>query len=109
AQYVALPATFTERPAERVTVVGKYCESGDVLVREAWLPAPQRGDLVVVLVAGAYCLAMASNYNLARRPAVVAVEDGRVMLWQRRETLNDLIAREMVAPQATGIEFSPCP
>lgn len=110
AHYVALPGKFTERPAERVTVVGKYCESGDVLVREAWLPAPQRGDLVVVLVAGAYCLAMASNYNLARRPAVVAVEDGRVMVWQRRETLNDLIAREMVvAPKMTGIEFSPCP
>lgn len=110
AHYVALPGKFTKRPVERVTVVGKYCESGDVLVREAWLPAPRRGDLVVVLVAGAYCLAMASNYNLARRPAVVAVEDGRVMVWQRRETLNDLIAREMVvAPKMTGIEFSPCP
>ncbi|MCM8746085.1 diaminopimelate decarboxylase [Thermomicrobium sp. CFH 73360] len=110
ARYVVLPGRFTERSAEQVTVVGKYCESGDVLVWEAWLPTPQRGDLVIVPVAGAYCLAMASNYNLARRPAVVAVEDGRVMLWQRRETLTDLIAREMVAaPKVTGIEFSPCP
>ncbi len=110
AQYVALPARFTERPVERVTVVGKYCESGDVLIREAWLPTPQRGDLVAVLVAGAYCLAMASNYNLARRPAVVAVEDGRVMVWQRRETLDDLIAREIgVSGKEIGIEFPPCP
>jgi diaminopimelate decarboxylase len=95
ARYLALPVIErADRCRERVTLVGKYCESGDVLVRDAVLPEPVPGDLVAIPVAGAYCLAMASNYNLARRPVVVALEAGRVELWQRRETIADLLARE---------------
>jgi len=95
ARYLALPVIErADRRRERVTLVGKYCESGDVLVRDAVLPEPVPGDLVAIPVAGAYCLAMASNYNLARRPVVVALEAGRVELWQRRETIADLLARE---------------
>ncbi|MCX7622945.1 MAG: diaminopimelate decarboxylase [Thermomicrobium sp.] len=95
ARYQVVPACWSDRPPERVRLVGKYCESGDVLIDEAELPSPQRGDLLVIPVAGAYCLAMASNYNAALRPTVVAVEDGDVMVWQRRERLDDLLAREV--------------
>ena len=74
-------------------VVGKHCESGDVVVRDCWLPgdlAP--GDLVAVAATGAYCRAMASNYNHVPRPAVVAVKDGRTRLVLRRETTEHLLA-----------------
>jgi diaminopimelate decarboxylase len=78
-----------------VTIAGKYCESGDILVPEVRLPRPCGGDLVAVPAAGAYCLAMASNYNLAMRPAVVLVRDGEARLIQRRERIDDLLRREV--------------
>ncbi len=74
-------------------VVGKHCESGDVVVRDAWLPedtAP--GDLLAVAATGAYCRAMASQYNYVPRPAVVAVRDGVDRVILRRETEDDLLA-----------------
>ena len=73
-------------------VVGKHCESGDIVVRDAWLPgdlAP--GDLLAVAATGAYCRSMASNYNYLPRPAVVAAQDGRTAVVLRRETLDDLL------------------
>lgn len=73
-------------------VVGKHCESGDVVVRDAWLPgdlAP--GDLLAVAATGAYCRAMASNYNYLPRPAVVAARDGQLSVVLRRETIDDLL------------------
>lgn len=86
-----------------VTIAGKYCESGDVLIRDVELPTVEPGDLLALPAAGAYCLAMASNYNLALRPAVVAVADGRARLVQRRERYEDLLAREVVVvPNQTG-------
>ena len=91
-----------DRPAEVVTIAGRYCESGDVLIRDITLPRPQAGDLLAIPMAGAYTLAMASNYNLACRPAVVMVRDGRARLIQRRETDADLVARD-VTPVATGV------
>lgn len=107
ARYMAVTARREKRPVELVTIVGKYCESGDVLVRDCELPRPQRGDLIVLLVAGAYGLALASNYNLACRPAVIAVDQGSVVVWQRRETIEDLLQREIrPAIQASEIEFS---
>jgi diaminopimelate decarboxylase len=84
-----------ERPCA-VTVAGKYCESGDILVERAALPPLQPGDLLALPAAGAYCLAMASNYNLATRPAVVLVEHGDARLIRRRETYADLLATEVV-------------
>ena len=78
-----------------VTIAGKYCESGDILIRDIELPRLEPGALLVVPMAGAYTLAMASNYNLARRPAVVLVKDGTARLLQRRETYADLIARDV--------------
>ncbi|MCA1645811.1 MAG: diaminopimelate decarboxylase, partial [Chloroflexi bacterium] len=78
-----------------VAVAGKYCESGDVLVRDARLPLPRVGDLVAVPGSGAYHLAMASNYNLSVRPAVVVVADGQPRLVRRRETYADLLRPEL--------------
>jgi diaminopimelate decarboxylase len=78
-----------------VSVAGKYCESGDVLVRDAKLPLPQVGDLVALPASGAYHLAMASNYNLSVRPAVVVVADGQARLVRRRETFADLLTPEI--------------
>lgn len=80
---------------EPVTIAGKYCESGDVLIERIDLPPLEAGDLLAVPVAGAYCLAMASNYNLACRPAVVLVRDGEATVIRRRETYADLLATEI--------------
>lgn len=79
---------------EIVTLAGKFCESGDVLIRDIELPRLSPGDLLAIPMAGAYTLSMASNYNLARRPAVVLVRDGHAQLIQRRETYADLVARD---------------
>lgn len=80
----------------RSRVVGKHCESGDVVVRDCWLPADVApGDLVAVAATGAYCYAMASAYNKVPRPAVVAVRDGAHRPLLRRETLDDLARLEI--------------
>jgi diaminopimelate decarboxylase len=76
-------------------VVGKHCESGDVVVRDCWLPSDLApGDLLAVAATGAYCYAMASTYNRLPRPAVVAVADGQAKLLLRRETEADLFHLE---------------
>jgi diaminopimelate decarboxylase len=77
-------------------VVGKHCESGDIVVRDAWMPADVApGDLLGVAATGAYCYSMSSRYNLIGRPAVVAVRDGRARLILRRETVDDLLSLEV--------------
>jgi diaminopimelate decarboxylase len=80
---------------ETVTVVGRHCESGDVLVDGALLSAPAVGDLLAVPATGAYCFTMANNYNGARRIPVVFVGDGRARAVVRRETWDDLLARDV--------------
>jgi diaminopimelate decarboxylase len=85
-----------------VTIAGKYCESGDVLIRDIDLGDVTSGDLVAVPAVGAYCLAMASNYNLALRPAVVMVRDGNATLIRRRERYEDLLANEVLSVK-TGL------
>ena len=82
-------------PHEIVTIAGKFCESGDILIRDIELPRLEAGDLLAIPMAGAYTLAMASNYNLARRPAAVLVKDGAARLIQRRESYLDLLARDL--------------
>jgi diaminopimelate decarboxylase len=73
-------------------VVGKHCESGDIVVRDAFLPADTApGDLLAVPATGAYCRSMASNYNHVPRPPVVAVRDGAARVLVRRETEEDLL------------------
>ena len=77
-------------------IVGKHCESGDVVVRDAWVPEDVTpGDLLAVAATGAYCYSMSSRYNLVGRPAVVAVRDGRARLVLRRETVDDLLSLEV--------------
>jgi diaminopimelate decarboxylase len=92
-------ALLPERPeaeaTESLRLVGKHCESGDVLIQDAELPPVQRGDLVCLPATGAYGVAMASNYNGVTRPAVVFVDDGRPTLVVRRETYAELVARDL--------------
>ncbi len=87
-------------------VVGKHCESGDIVVRDCWLPADLAvGDVIAVAGTGAYCRSMASNYNLVPRPGVVAVSEGRGRVVLRRETLDDVLALDADfgdAPPAPG-------
>lgn len=92
-------AEYTVTLASRVSqadpvlcrVVGKHCESGDIVIRDAWLPADLApGDLLAVAGTGAYCRAMASNYNYLPKPAVVAVRDGGGTEVLRRETFDDM-------------------
>jgi diaminopimelate decarboxylase len=77
-------------------IVGKHCESGDIVVRDAWVSDDvEPGDLLGVAATGAYCYSMSSRYNLIGRPAVVAVRDGRARLILRRETVDDLLSLEV--------------
>lgn len=98
ARYTAAVANRAEGDVyETVTISGKFCESGDLLIENIDLPVLEPGDLLAVPATGAYCLAMASNYNHALRPAVVVVNDGRARLIRRRETYADLIMTEVEA------------
>jgi diaminopimelate decarboxylase len=81
------------RPAEPCDVVGPHCETGDRLVEHWPLAGPRVDDLLVVPMTGAYCYALASNYNGALRPPVVMCRDGRARIVQRRETIDDLLRR----------------
>ena len=93
ASYRAVAANKAEVPAEEVvTVCGKCCESGDILLRDAALPALEQGDILAVLSTGAYGYAMASNYNSNPIPAVVLVKEGRSGLMVRRQTWEDLLS-----------------
>ena len=77
-------------------VVGKHCESGDIVVRDCWLPADLApGDLLAVAATGAYCYSMASSYNRLPRPAVVAVREGGARVLLRRETEADQFRLEV--------------
>ncbi|MDI9979214.1 diaminopimelate decarboxylase [Rhodococcus sp. IEGM 1307] len=77
-------------------VVGKHCESGDVVIRDTWMPEDiDAGDLLAVAATGAYCYSMSSRYNLLARPAVVAVRDGQSRVILRRETVEDLLSLEV--------------
>ncbi len=88
----ALVSRHSDAAPQVVTVVGKHCESGDVVVHDVALPADLRpGDLVAVPASGAYHRSMASNYNHVPRPPVVAVRDGTARVIVRRETLEDLL------------------
>jgi len=96
ARYFALNASKASAPqSERVAVAGKHCET-DVLIEEADLADPQRGDIVAVYGTGAYNYAMASNYNRFRRPAVVLVSEGEADLIIERETLEDVLSHDLL-------------
>jgi diaminopimelate decarboxylase len=97
-------AEYDVRLASRVStvdgvlsrVVGKHCETGDIVIRDCWLPGDlQTGDLLIVGATGAYCYSMSSRYNMVMRPAVVAVRDGQSREILRRETVADLLSLEV--------------
>ncbi|GAA4100680.1 diaminopimelate decarboxylase [Actinomadura miaoliensis] len=93
AEYTCTLASRSSDAAPMLSrLVGKHCESGDIVVRDLWLPEDlSAGDLVAVAATGAYCRSMASNYNHVPRPAVVAVRDGEARVIVRRETDEDLL------------------
>ena len=93
---VVLASRASAAPPVLSRVVGKHCESGDVLVKNAWLPGDVRpGDLLAVAATGAYCRSMASTYNVMPRPPVVAVTDAGSRPIIRRETIEDLLALDV--------------
>jgi diaminopimelate decarboxylase len=93
---VRLLSRTSDAPPALSRVVGKHCETGDIVVRDAWLSDDvEPGDLLGVAATGAYCYSMSSRYNLIGRPAVVAVRDGRARLILRRETVDDLLSLEV--------------
>jgi diaminopimelate decarboxylase len=88
----ALVSRASDAPPMLTRVVGKHCESGDIVVRHAYLPSDLApGDLLAVAATGAYCRSISSNYNHVPRPPVVAVRDGQARPIVRRETLDDLL------------------
>ena len=93
---VTLASRVSEAEPMLCRVVGKHCESGDIVVRDAWLPSDLApGDLLAVAATGAYCRSMASNYNFLPRPGVVAVRDGASRVIVRRETIEDLLGLDV--------------
>jgi len=96
ARYEAIVANKAGDPAtETVTIAGKYCESGDILIQEIALPPLVAGDLLAIPASGAYCLSLASNYNLALRPPIVLVKEGKARLIRRRESYEDLLRNDL--------------
>jgi diaminopimelate decarboxylase len=97
AQYDArLVSRISDAPAELARIVGKHCETGDIVVRDTWIPGDVKpGDLLGVAATGAYCYSLSSRYNMVGRPAVVAVRAGRARLVLRRETVDDLLSLEV--------------
>lgn len=96
-QYEAMLANRANEAAEEVvSIAGKCCESGDMLIWDASLPAVRSGDLLAVACTGAYNYAMASNYNRIRRPAVVFVKDGQADVVVNRESYEDLIGNDLI-------------
>jgi diaminopimelate decarboxylase len=84
-----------EPPSATYRIAGKHCESGDALIDRVELPELRPGDVLATPVTGAYAASMASTYNLVPRPAAVMVDGGRARLIQRRETIRDLLSREV--------------
>jgi diaminopimelate decarboxylase len=95
ARYEAVIADrAAETPETPATIAGMHCESGDVLIRDGELATPRVGDVLVTPATGAYGYAMASNYNGVPRPPVIFCRDGEARVVVRRETWDDLLARD---------------
>ena len=96
ARYSCLPVTGLGREGSgKFSIAGPFCESGDILIENLILPEIQEGELIAIPVAGAYQLSMSSNYNGARRPAVLWLEEGQVKMMVRRETIQDLLDNQV--------------
>lgn len=104
APYTATPVRASRAAAVTSTLVGRHCESSDVIAEDVALPPVAAGDLLCVPVTGAYHQTMASTYNLFPRPAAVLVEDGQATLVTRRETVDELFTREVLPPRHASTE-----
>ncbi len=103
--YRAVVANRMSAPlTEKITVAGKHCESGDVLIKDALLPLVEPGDILVVLSTGAYNYSMASNYNRIGRPAAVLVHQGEANLILKRETYQDLLVQDRLPERLISLE-----
>jgi diaminopimelate decarboxylase len=97
AKYEAMVANKALKQAGKVvTIAGKLCESGDILMKDASLAAARPGDIIAIPVCGAYSIPMASNYNALPRPAIVMVKEGQARLVRRRETYQDLMSLDLI-------------
>lgn len=97
ARYEAIAANkMAADEMEVVTIAGRYCQSGDVLIRDISMPKLEPGDIIAVPCSGAYSIPMASNYNAVLKPAIVLVKEGEARLIRRRETHEDLIRRDIL-------------
>lgn len=85
-----------ENKSELVTVAGKFCESGDILIKDIELNSPQAGDILCVYDTGAYCYSMSSNYNCALKSAMVLIEDNKAKLIVKRQTLEQLVQNDVI-------------
>ncbi|MFS0837834.1 diaminopimelate decarboxylase [Paenibacillus sp. 1P03SA] len=104
-QYEAMLANrASEASQETVSIAGKCCESGDMLIWDVELPLVQSGDILAVASTGAYNYSMASNYNRIRRPAVVFVKDGTADVAVKRETYEDLVRNDVVPERMKQIQ-----
>jgi len=96
ARYSCLTVAGPNRErCERVHIAGPYCESGDVLIEDISMPNVEEGEFLAIPMSGAYQLSMSGNYNGARRPAVVWLDEGKAQLIQRRERVEDLLHRDV--------------
>jgi diaminopimelate decarboxylase len=96
-KYLAMVANKAVQEAtEQVSIAGKCCESGDMLIWDARLAPVESGDIVAVFATGAYNYAMSSNYNRIPRPAMILVKDGKSHLILKRETYQDIVRNDLV-------------
>ena len=97
AKYSAEIANFKkENKPELVTIAGRFCESGDILIKDIELNSPEYGDILCVYDTGAYCYSMSSNYNCTLKPAMVLIEDGISKLIVKRQTLEQLVQHDVI-------------
>ena len=97
AEYEAILANkASDEDTDTVTIAGKFCESGDILIKEIKLPPVSYGDIIAVPVCGAYCVPMSSNYNASLKPAIIMVKEGKARVIRQRETLQDLIRNDLL-------------
>jgi len=95
AEYSAEIVNKPKKNLKKYSVAGKFCESGDILIKDIDLPEVHKGDLLIVHATGAYNYSMSSNYNRYRKPAMVFVEDSKSRLVLKRETLDDIVRNDI--------------
>lgn len=96
AEYTAEKVSNIDVEKETVTLAGRYCESGDILIKNVEMPKLQEGDLVCLYDTGAYCYSMSSNYNRTLKPSVILVKDGKAQIMVKRQTFEELVENDEI-------------